>query len=106
MKTGWDRWDRALLTISAGLIVWGAIQIPLWGSVVIGLLLICEGLLIGAHRYHLRIVHNNAWIMGRGAMLASLSEAMRRGMHPIDFVIAEAERDGARVRIVTEGPEE
>lgn len=99
MRTGWDRWDKTGFAVAGGLVGLGLVQAFLWGYFVVGVLLAIEGLLIGAHRAHLRSAHNYAWIMGRAAMLGSLAEALRRGMRPLDFVIAEAERDGALVRL-------
>lgn len=107
MRYGWDSWDKAIFAMAGFLITFGVVQILLLtDAYATGVLLICQGLLIGVHRWHLRIAHNHAWIMGRATMAGSLSEALRRGMHPVDFVIAEAERDGAQVRIVRRGEEE
>jgi hypothetical protein len=35
------------------------------------------------------------WLQGRTAMVGALTEAMRRDMHPVDWLRAEAERDAA-----------
>lgn len=55
--------------------------------------------------YLLRITWRLGWIQGRAAFAGAMAEAMRRGMHPIEFLIAEAERDGAVVMVSYEPDE-
>lgn len=47
----------------------------------------------------LGIVWRQGWLAGRAAFAGAMAEAMRRGMHPVEFLMAEAERDGATLVI-------
>lgn len=111
MRSGWRHEDRVMFAVAAGLAAWGLVLIVVarssWPTTV-GVLLVVEGVLIASFRPQLRHAYNHGWMAGRAAMAMSLPEAMHRGLHPIEWIIAEAERDGCRVRVtyVGEEPEE
>lgn len=46
------------------------------------------------------------WLRGRLAFWSSMAEAQRRGLSPAEWIIGEAERDGATVTIERVEPED
>lgn len=98
MRYGWRTDDWLMFALAAFCALFG-LALVITGNWVGGPLLIIEGLLIASFRPQLRAVHNAAWLNGRIALLASMGEAQARGMHPEDWIIAEAERDGFGVEI-------
>lgn len=106
MRSGWRHEDRVMFAMAAGIAAWGfTLVVVLWPDPLIGFLLIVEAFLIASFRPQLRHAYNHGWMAGRAAMAMSLPEAMHRGLHPIEWIIAEAERDGCRVRVTYVGEE-
>src|SRR4051812_45982897 len=88
-------------------IVWGAVMGFMvamnasqgsWDNVVVLvaitlIMLVCEIRVVTSarHGYHM------GWIKGRTEMVGSLMEARKRGMNELEWLLAEAERDGCDV---------
>lgn len=53
-----------------------------------------------------RRAYRAGWLDGRIAMVLSMNEAMRRGMGLVEWLQAEAERDGIEVEISVGGQPE
>lgn len=105
MRTSWSKSDRIQRAIGLVQIVLGTsvlITADGPGYVMAGLFLLMLGF-DGLMRPALfRAAYNRGWMDGRIAMIASLSEAQQRRMHPMEWLIAEAERDGFTVTVHTE----
>lgn len=76
------------------------------GHYAFGLSALTVGMLIYAGPWQARCHYNAGWLNGRAAMLSSMIEAQHRGMHPTEWLMAEAERDGVlSVRVTREDGE-
>ncbi len=98
MKHGYTRADRVEHAFGAVQIVLGTSLVFFGELWVAAFILVLGGnmLLRPAVR---RDAFNDGWVRGRVAMVLSMSEAQARGMQPVDWLIAEAERDGFNVTV-------
>lgn len=95
--------ERAFQVVGAMQVVVGLACMVTIG-IGFGILLATLGLLGMFRPYRDRWQYNAGWMSGRTALVRSMSEAQARGMHPVEWLVAEAERDGFRVK-VTPAPE-
>lgn len=93
MRDRWGGWDWVFFAAAALLMVSGVTAL-VWCDAAVGSLASCFGVSTVLFRFHLRLTHNRAWLMGRSAMVSSLVEANARGMSERDWLLAEADRDG------------
>lgn len=102
MKRGKLTGHERILYALAFLQVFAGIFLGLMGVIdfAVAILVATLGGLGMARIYRDRSQYNSGWLNGRIAMFASLSEARQRGLHPIEWMIAEAERDGFEVSFI------
>lgn len=99
MKRGKLTGHERVFYVAAFLQMWAGLTLMIFGviSFAVGILVATLGMLGMARIYRDRSQYNSGWIHGRIAMFHSMGEAQARGMHPIEWMIGEAERDGYQV---------
>lgn len=73
-----------------------------WDNFAVGLMLAIFGFVTMGQVWRDRRWFNTGWITGRAQMVATLAEAQARGLHPIEWLIGEMERDGYEIHIEEE----
>ena len=101
-----NRWFgvRTAVSLTVSLVaLWFAMNTASWWSVLAaGWLGLCLGRLVLV-TLRRAAAYRSGWVDGRTAMVAALSESMRRGMSPEDWLRAEYVRDMAMLGV---GPED
>lgn len=99
MRRGYTRADRVFQALGVAQAILGLAFVVFAGDVGFGVLLVTVGMLIGVRPWTERVNYNAGWMAGRVAFVLSMGEAQARGMHPIEWLLAEAERDGHEITL-------
>lgn len=94
MLDGWSKGDRFHFALAIANVGYG-IGLFFGSDPAHGITFICVGVLFTAMPFVRKAAWNAGWFSGRGQMVASLDEGLRRGLTLNEWLISEAERDYA-----------
>ena len=90
-------WERVSLVVGA-LIIASVVLYIATGNYAAAVLSITVAVHVIMLPRLTRQARENGWMAGRAAMAGTLAEALRRGLSPGEWIMAELERDGVQFK--------
>lgn len=95
--------ERVFLVMAAVFFVGAAVTV-LFGLLDVSVWLALVGAMYVFMAHVSRTSYRDGWLRGRWSMVEAIGEAQRRGLSLVEWLRAEAERDGLRIDITRVDP--